>query len=836
LDHSPTVDHIGKQDCIMNFRTTYILFAAVAVLLVVFILVMTFGSRGDADEFVLRPFHEEARKEDEVAKLQKEFDHVEIERLQPAEPPLVFKREGAGAWKLTAPYPARIDANIVNDIIRDLTTARLDRTADMGKLDQLGLANPSAAVTLKRGSKSYRIVLGKMTIGGDDATIYVLADDRGKEPIAIRRSSLRNLFRSDDQGKTAAGDALKSVADFRPRSMLADGSFTPWDIVNLVRLKDGAKELVLQKNPQGAWMFIKPEGYGAVDPEGEPVGPATENLAGLKPLLTALANWRLPGRGDMIEGVTDLSPYGLEPGKELMHVELHRAGGIVEVVRIGKKTEEKGEKVFAAIEGERFVVKLESKAVEPVRRLLADPVVMRDRNLVQFSAPSVDAVNIRVRNQPFLELRLIGDPPQWRVYEEGSDEAELANNATVTQLLEAITKRRQVKDFPDSAATLDAKYGLNDPDVQISIWQSGIDIEKKDDKTLDKNDAPLKKPRLKGDPTIRLNFGRKEKDYVFARRFTGAASTVVTLPESLLAAISRPSNDYVELQMPSFDSLKTTKLIFPRGAVRYEIEKTPGETSNTWKFAAPPELKGRLADAVRMGQIILNLSNMQAASLVTKKPTDADLQKFGLKPAKAEVTVHVASETPPRVFSLGIEKEGALYMRVSPKERVYLVSKHTVEALLSGELEDPTLVRFDIAKLRSLKLNGWKNIVGSPTTLTLDRASPGSWSVRDKPEYKVDPLLAEQFAVTLSQLRCDRFVKRAGGPDAEHQLDVNQNALTVEITLEGQKDSITAAFGGFDKDGKMQYATSSQLTGTVMALPKERLAKIMEKPAVFQKN
>lgn len=821
----------------MNFRTTYILFAAVAVLLVVFILAMTLGSRGDVDEFVLRSFREHARTDEQAAKLRKEFDRVEIERHEPAASTMIFTREGEKPWQLETPYPARIEANLVDDIVRDLTTAKIDKTAETGKLNQVGLDSPSATITLKRGPHSYRLALGKLTIGGSNATVFAAASDRPKEVLALRRSSIDSLFRMQAKEAASAGAALKSVTDFRSRNLLADGSPVPWDIVSQVRLKEGGKEVTLQRDGAGNWLFVKPEGFGPADPEGEPLGPAAENLAGVKPLLTALANWRLPNADDIIEGPSSLAEYGLEVGKEMWAVELARSDGRIETFRIGKHADAKGEKSFGQLNGERFVVKLDAKALSAVHKVLENPGQLRDRNLVQFTSTTVDAINIRVRNQPFIELRKLGEPPQWRVFEEGSDEPELANHTAVMQLLDAITKRRQVKDFPDSAATLDPKYGLHDPDVQISLWQDGIEVEAKDDaKAGAKKEAALKRPRLKGDPTIRLNFGKKDKDIVYVRRFSGPASVVLAVPDSLLAAVSRSANDYVELQMPSFDSLRATKLVFPRDKVKYEIERDGPEGSAVWKFVQPAEFKGRFADMARVNQIVLNLSNMQAAGLIAKKPTDAELERFGLKPPKVEVSVHLTGEMQPRQFFFGGEKDGAYFTKVAPKERVYLVSKHTIDALLTGELADPTLLRFELAKLKSLKLTGWKNVVGSPTTLVLERKTAGEWIAKDKPEYKVDSTVAEQFAAALAHMRGDRFVKSTGGADPEHRLDVQQNGLAVEIIVDGGTAPHVLTIGALDKEGKVQFVQSSQAPGAVLTVAKERFAKILEKPAAFQKN
>src|SRR5262249_4747281 len=101
----------------MNFRTTYILFGAVAVGLIVFIVVMFVGSRGTAEDFALRSLHESARTDEQLRKIQDEIDTVEVERVSPRGETLVFKRVGERDWKLQQPYEAKVDSNQVRSLI-----------------------------------------------------------------------------------------------------------------------------------------------------------------------------------------------------------------------------------------------------------------------------------------------------------------------------------------------------------------------------------------------------------------------------------------------------------------------------------------------------------------------------------------------------------------------------------------------------------------------------------------------------------------------------------------------------------------------------------------------
>ena len=47
----------------MNLRSTYILFAAVVVVLIVFVVVLTFGPRSDAEDYLFPELHNKGKNE-----------------------------------------------------------------------------------------------------------------------------------------------------------------------------------------------------------------------------------------------------------------------------------------------------------------------------------------------------------------------------------------------------------------------------------------------------------------------------------------------------------------------------------------------------------------------------------------------------------------------------------------------------------------------------------------------------------------------------------------------------------------------------------------------------
>src|SRR5262249_22306803 len=148
-------------------------------------------------------------------------------------------------------------------------------------------------------------------------------------------------------------------------------------VVQRIVLSDGKKDIVLQKDQSGGWNFQKPDNFGAADLEGDPSGPAFDNIAGVKPLLTRLAGLRLPPKDDLIEGAGNLADYDLTPEKATMRVEFSLGTGGTETLLIGKNADATGSKVYATLAHERFVAKLDAKALEPIKKVIDDPKALR---------------------------------------------------------------------------------------------------------------------------------------------------------------------------------------------------------------------------------------------------------------------------------------------------------------------------------------------------------------------------------------------------------------------------------------------------------------------------
>ncbi|HTK77574.1 MAG TPA: DUF4340 domain-containing protein [Gemmataceae bacterium] len=858
----------------MNFKTTYIFFGILIALLGVAAFTLLTGPKPGSEGLLLANLKSADVTADKVTR-------VTVERTQPTETKLVFARDGK-QWKLEKPYPAKLDSQQVDRVVGDFLNARTEtKGTDLtGSLSNFGLDNPSMSVTLDtEGGRSETVYLGNVTVGSPEtALVYVTSSENPKTPAALKRSSLGGLFRTDVTNPPTAGDLLKSVTDFRSKDLILEDTFTPADVVTSIKLKSDKGEVALKKSSGGGWEFEKPEKFGEADTDGDTLASTSgteQTPSGVKPLLTAIKNIRAVSNQDFIENVTDFAQYGLEPGKEAARIEVVRpakSGGegmVTEVLLIGKK-EENGNRVFVRPGGEAVVVKVDDGLIEPIRKVIEKPSSLRSRSFAPQSVTQADGIDVQVGNDPPVELRKVGEPASWKLF-DAQGHATNANATAVTSLLNELSGRRLVKEFPDPTAT-DAALGLDKPAATVSIWVNGIvpeekkeekKDEKKDeakdkakdeskDKAKDKDkdkskdaanpeekkEPTIKKPKMQAEPTVKLLFGKRDKDLLYVRRIAGTTKADMAVPDSLLAKVTRGRIDYVDPTLPSFTRDQTEKLTFNRGAETFVIERTvkEGAKGPTWEVKKPDNYSGRTADEGKVEQIVGELSGLRAERLWAEKPTDRELERAGLKPPKVEVTVGLKDDKDkPRVYQFGAETDDktGVYAKQGGRDLVFVVRKQVVDAIEQGELLDPTVFRLDLSKVQGIKLTGWKDVVGNEMTLDMERKGTNNWSMKGTSTFKLSAPQAESFLSGLTYVRADKFVVFKSGPKPEHKLTPAEGALKIEITVDGEKEPIMLSIGAPDADGKSYYAQSSKLPGDVFLVPKEKFEKWKSRPTVF---
>src|SRR4051812_33963248 len=251
----------------MNFKTTYVLFGALLLLLVIATVSLMTGGKPGEEGRVLAS----AAAADVTAK---DVTSLTLDRHAPTEQRLVFTRVGPRKWKLTEPYEARVDGEQVERIVDEVLSLRKEeKPGDLSSnLANHGLDKPALVVTLTRGAKdgtperSWTVNLGQVTFGPPTSSlVFVTSSDAPREPAAVKRSALNDLLRADVKEFNNAGDLVKDVRDFRSRDLLGEGSFNLSDTARSVAVADGKNEIVLKRQDNGTWAFAKPANFGEAD-------------------------------------------------------------------------------------------------------------------------------------------------------------------------------------------------------------------------------------------------------------------------------------------------------------------------------------------------------------------------------------------------------------------------------------------------------------------------------------------------------------------------------------------------------------------------------------------
>ena len=353
-------------------------------------------------------------------------------------------------------------------------------------------------------------------------------------------------------------------------------------------------------------------------------------------------------------------------------------------------------------------------------------------------------------------------------------------------------------------------------------------------------------------PSVRFTVGKQLKDgglvYVL-REIAGEKQPTLLLvkdkqgiKEGLADRVTPGPLTYLDHKIPTYTPSEgsTIKLLdLSRGAEAIQLKSEKTGEVETWKFSAPKDMEQRPADSFAIRDIIFGLGRLIALRVAAEKPTDKQLESFGLKPPQFQATITVANKDgKEEKYSYSFGKEmsdkSGIYMKSDRGDLVYIIPA-AILTPLQAELQDKSLFAFDVDKVRGLRISGWKNVVAGGQTLDLERKSKSSWTAKSPQGLEVEPTITESFLQMLSNLRTTKFLK--GAPKPEYGLDPtkNQGLLTIEIILDGDKPPLKLTVGGPNAADKAYYATIGAGKDQVVLVPEDFFKRVLERPVYFTK-
>ena len=768
----------------MNFKTIYLLFGLLVVMLGVLGVVLYLGpeeSKGVA--YVFPPFGEKKLKPDDI-------DKVVVERKTPTAADLVFERDSAKNWKITSPRTLPTDSGVLGRMVDAITEAKIDDTVKPPSLKEAGLDSPSRIIKLTGTDSNGKAIdltlsIGDTTLGDENAVIYCLSSLRPKTPLAVRKSDLAS--------------AMENLNYFRAKSLLGDNS-TDIRAFKLIEEKKGKVDGKVEfRKEKETWRMVQPP-YGDAD-----VSDLLTSLTGLS------VSYISEKDNDFVkDGVTKLAEYNLDPTKDdVLRIEVTRGDEktpttTTMLIGVGKKV---GEKYYAALdEGKtKDVVKVPATSVEPFLKVLKDPSEKRNKNLVQLdSFKTPDALDVE-NTYGKLEFRKPDASKPWELYRDKT--AATVDETEVRKLIDEVTKAKATS-FIDPKRR--KELGLEKPDAVVRVYADSL--EKPDPK---KPGKPVLKKDAK--PVAELRFGNRERDSVAVERVWGADKTIVMAPVSLFEQVRKGPLGYFDKKLPPlYDSGlgedNVTKVELTRNGETIEVVRE--KSTDPWKLVKPASLKGRNASLQVVRDILNELNNLTAKEIVAEKATPAELGKeYDLtKPAyKVVVTMTKDKKTTTHTYDFGKELAGkGMYLKRADKDTIYMVAPESL-AVLKREMRDTTVFTFNPDDVVAVKFSGWKKLFGSVETLSAEKKD-GKWIVKNPKDFNLDTTKLTTLLGGLSNLQAERFV--ASGKD----LKLAEDALEIALTL-ADKKVLELTVGGLD--GASYYATSNQLKGDVFLVGKD---------------
>jgi hypothetical protein len=742
---------------------------------------------------------------------------------------------------MVKPIEARADSDTINQLVRSIVNARKEEESDLSGTDpaRFGLVPPQATITLKQGvEKQWQLNLGKTSTGtSQDQVVYVTSSDQSTRPQAVKHSDLETLF--------------KSINDYRSRDLLTDSSdFSAASKTDLIKIAAAGHEpIILQKSTGERWRFDKPA-YGDADYEGDSAlsTEADKRITGVHQLLNDLDGVRIESAADFVaDNVSDFAKYGLESAKpDRLRVEVKRkvstgepgkekTEDVTRTLLIGKKTDDKGDKLYARLDGEASVARVPARSIEPVLKFTDDPALIRNRDLAQLDQAKVDAIDIQ-NAHGVIRLRKPG--ATWNIYENG--QAKSADTQAVIGLLSALTARKSVQSFADAAK--EADLGLTKPQATLTLWTDGLEKPAPDLSTAKKVERPAGEPKLKATkPELSLAFGRKENDRVYVRRETGSGKNVVAVAASLLGKVGEGSLAYLDRTLPSFsETASVASVSIKRSGVVYDFKneakdaKLPGK----WSIKEPKELAGRKMNDAAIDHAVVELRGLHTDKLVAQHPSAGALEEYGLKSPASQASVQVVGadkKTEDWVYGFGKQTpdKGGNYVSLNKSDLV-LVAPASVAQALAAEFADPTVLQFDVGNIKEVKMAGWKQAVGSTFKLEAERVGAKSWKVRVPADFDLDQEQIDGFVSSLANLQALKFML-LGPVRPETKLSPGDRTLQIEIVLPGGKPPLVLTVGALDPAEKAYYAQSSTVPNAVFLIPQARLEKMLATPKYFSK-
>lgn len=347
-----------------------------------------------------------------------------------------------------------------------------------------------------------------------------------------------------------------------------------------------------------------------------------------------------------------------------------------------------------------------------------------------FTVDADDITALRVTSRSGETTELARSDAGWRITSPVDAPADESEVGSITSNLASLAIQRVVEETASDAA----RYGLDDPDLEVAFRTGGDDAWK----VLEMGDKTAAGADM------------------YARR--GGESAVFLIYNYVETSFDRGTFDLRDKRILSVDRDAVDRIEVRRGRDTLALVKQDDE----WRIAEPVQAR---ADSSVAEGLLSRLSALQMQSIVGEHVTE--FGKYGLGNPETQVTLSSGSSQ--ATLAIGSKTDdGALYVRDLSKPAVY-----TVASDITTELEKTAADyrRKDVFAFRTYSVERLA-ITRGGDTLVFERqrgkGPDGADAWRNVTAgADVDAATFESFLSRLTGLRASSFVAKAAGSDPD---------------------------------------------------------------------
>lgn len=537
-------------------------------------------------------------------RLWKDLDQKDIEEVVVRKPgETVHLKKAGDRWSLVAPVSASAERRPVDDLTASIATVRVEREieANPAKLADYGLDPPAVELTVVGKGQTRALRLGAKNPTG----IWAYAQESGKPAVFLVPEGLLR-------------DAQKPANDFRDHALLA---FERKDVRSLEVAAPGRPAIAAALRDKDEWQLTAPMTVAA-------------DRDAISGLLAKLRDAKIK------EFVTDApkSPaeYGLDHPTRIGLTLGEEKARVTKALRLGRAVPDK-KAFYAQREGEPTVLLVDEELGKAVPTTVT---AWRDKTVFAFDRGKIERLEV---DSPKGRVALALHDGKWQLT------APVALRAEESAVSDLLWKARdlRVKEFLAEDARRLAAYGLDRPQVRLSVWEK----DAKDPKTL------LLAPGRAGDQAVATAVGP-------GAGFGGVAA----VDAKALGDLTRSATDLRDHSLAeAFETKDVARITIQRPSQTLALERT-GSGEEDWALASPK--KGR-ARGGRVSELVWTFRNLKWKELVAER--DWDPARYGLDAGATTVTLLAKDGKTIAALALG-KREGPLtYVRVPGQPALYAI-------------------------------------------------------------------------------------------------------------------------------------------------------------------